>query len=253
MDQQTGMLEINLLDLFKYLKKRIWIILVALVLFALGGYVNSAFLKAPQYTTHTQMYVLNRASNDKVVYSDFQTSTYVMNDYKGLILGQNVTKAVIEKLGLENITPTGLANKITVSSPESTRIMQISVTDTDPQRAAAIANAVREEAALQIKEIMEVDAVKLVYSADVPQVPSSPNVSKDTLLAAVIGLALSVIVLSVIHLMDDTIRTEEDVEKRLGLSVLGMIPTVAPAAGSAVKKPSAPKVGQTAPAPKAKM
>lgn len=246
MEHQNDILELNLLDLFKYLKKRVWIILLAFVLFTMGGYVNSAFLKTPQYTAHTQMYVLNRGSTDQVVYNDFVVSTYVLNDYKELILGQNVTKAVIEKLGLENMSPAGLASKISVTAPENTRIMQISVQDANPLRASKIANAVREEAAAQIKEIMEVDAVKLVYAADVPLAPSSPNVTRDTLLAAVIGVVLSVFVLSVIYLLDDTIRTEEDVEKRLGLNVLGVIPIV-PTADTVAKKP-APQKSVPAPA-----
>ena len=243
MDQQKETIEIDLLGLVVYLKKRLWIIAIVLLLFTIGGYVNSAFLKTPQYTAYTQIYVLNRANDDKVVYSDFQMSNYVLNDYKALILGQNVTKAVISKLDLANMTPGGLAGKISVTSPESTRILQISVTDANPIRAAEIANSVREEAAVQIKSIMEVDAVKLVYSADIPKAPSSPNVTKDTVLAALIGLALVVGVLSVIYLLDDTIRTEEDVEKWLGISVLGVVPVVENPAGSQPKKS-----GQSAPA-----
>lgn len=251
MDQQNERTEINLLELLQYLRKRYLIIVLALVLFTLGGYVTSAFLKTPQYTAHTQMYVLNRSDDNKVVYSDFQISTYVLYDYKELILGQNVTNAVIDALGLENMTPNALANQITVSSPESTRILKISVTDPNPIRAAEIANAVREEAAVQIKNIMEVDAVKLVYKADVPKAPSSPNVARDTVLSAVIGVVLSVAVLSVIYLLDDTIRTEEDVEKRLGLNVLGVIPAVpdpADAAGSRSSRSSAARRQPAAPA-----
>ena len=144
------------------------------------------------------------------------------------------------------MSPETLADKISVSSPENTRIMQISVTDTNPLRAAEIANAVREESAIQIKEIMEVDSVKLVYAADVPTVPSSPNVARDTLLAAVIGVVLAVVVLSVIHLLDDTIRTEEDVENRLGLNVLGMIP-LDPTAENTVKRSAPAKPAPVAP------
>ena len=104
---------------------------------------------------------------------------------------------------------------------------------------------------MQIKNIMEVDAVKLVYTADVPKAPSSPNVARDTVLSAVIGVVLSVAVLSVIYLLDDTIRTEEDVEKRLGLNVLGVIPAVpdpADAAGSRSSRSSAVRRQPAAPA-----
>ena len=79
-------------------------------------------------------------------------------------------------------------------------------------------------ASVQIKEIMGVDAVNLVYAAETPQGKSGPSVTKNTLIAALVGLVAAVGVLVVIYLLDDTIRTEDDVERYLGLSVLGVIP-----------------------------
>lgn len=227
MEQQNKTTDIDLMGLAVYFKKRLWIIALVLVIFTFGGYVNSAFLTTPMYTASTQMYVLNRTYDDRVVSADFQISNYVLNDYKGLIVGRNVTKEVIKKLDLQGFSPASLASRISVSALENTRILQISVTDSNPQRAAQIANAVQAEAAIQIKEIMEVDAVKLVYEAEIPGAPSSPNVTGDTLQAAIIGLVAVLAVLSVIYFLDDTIRTEEDVEKWLGLSVIGVIPSTA--------------------------
>ena len=120
--------------------------------------------------------------------------------------------------------PQKLANKIHVTSPDNTRVLQISVTDSDPELAASIANTVRQEAVVQLETIMAVDAVNLVYEASVPTAPSSPNVMRNTALAALLGLVGAVAVLSVVFVLDDTIRTEEDVERYLGLSVFGVIP-----------------------------
>lgn len=227
MDRQHGTVDIDLLGLVVYFKKRLWLIALVTVIFAFGGYVKSAFLTTPMYTASTQMYVLNRTYDDRVVSADFQISNYMLYDYQGLIAGPNVAKEVIQKLDLKGFTPASLASRISVSALENTRILQIFVTDSNPQRAAEIANAVREEAAIQIKDIMEVDAVKLVYAAEVPKSPSSPNVTSDTLVAGVIGLIAILGILAVIFFLDDTIRTEEDVEKWLGLSVLGVIPSSA--------------------------
>ena len=77
---------------------------------------------------------------------------------------------------------------------------------------------------MQIKEIMDVDAVNVVYAAEVPSGPSSPSVMKNTMIAAILGLVAVVGVYVVIFLLDDTIRTEEDVERYLGLSTVGVIP-----------------------------
>lgn len=216
-------MEIDLVGLFYYLKKKAWVFGIALVICALIGFVVSNFLMAPVYTASTRMYVLNRSNENNMVYSDFQVSSQMLNDYKVLITGPNVTKKVIEKLGLD-LTPAELAEKITVTAPDDTRVLQINVSDNMAQRAADIANCVREIASAQIKDIMDVDAVKLVYEAEVPQHPSAPSVKKYTVLGAMLGLIASIGMFVVIYIMDDTIRTEDDVEKYLGLSVLAVVP-----------------------------
>lgn len=223
MDTQNNEVEIDLLELFNYLKKRLWIVLAAVAVCACIGFFATKVFMTPEYTASTRMYVLNRSSEVNVVYSDLQTSSLMLNDYKVLITGRNVTNEVVAKLDLP-MSSGALSGMISVSSPSGTRVLQISITDTDPQRAADIANCVREVASEQIKSIMDVDAVKDVYPAVVPTSPSGPNVQQNVAIAALVGLVASIIVLTAIFLLDDTIRTEEDVELRLGLSVLGVIP-----------------------------
>ena len=223
MERHNEEMEIDLLELFYYLKKRILIIIAVCLLCAVVGFMGTKLFITPEYTTNTRMYVLNRSNENNVVTSDFQIATYVMNDYKALITGQNVTKEVISKLGLD-MKPETLSKKIQVTSPDNTRVLQISITDTNPQLAADIANCVREVASEQIQEIMAVDAVKLVYVAETPMEPSGPNTMRNTALAGILGLVIVVGIYAVIFILDDTIRTEEDVTRHLGLSTLGVIP-----------------------------
>ncbi len=215
--------EIDLLGLIYYLKKKVAILLAVTAVFALVSFVINAFFVVPEYTASTRVYVLNRANEQNLSSSDFSIANYMIKDYTILITGQNVTDKVVQKLGLR-MSAAALSGKISVTAQDNTRVLQISVTDTDPQRAAQIANSVREEAAIQIKDIMDVDAVNLVYEAKVPGAPSSPNVGRNTLVWAAIGLAAAVAVLTVIFVLDDAIRTEEDVERYLGLGTLGIIP-----------------------------
>lgn len=222
MENQNEM-ELDLLELFYYLKRKIWMIVASFVLCGVIGFTVSSFLIAPRYTASTRMYVLNRTNETNVVYADIQISSYLLNDYKVLITGRNVTQEVIRRLNLSQ-KPERLAAQIDVTSPTNTRVLQINVTDTDAQLAADIANCVREVASEQIQEIMDVDAVKLVYAADVPEKPSSPNVRNNTIFAAAFGLFVSVFFLVVMFMMDDTIRTEEDVQRYLNLGTLGVIP-----------------------------
>lgn len=220
---QKKELELNLVDLFLYLKKHLWIIATALVVFGVIGFFFGAFLVEPEYTASTRMYVLNRTNDKTVVYADIQTSTYLSNDYKVLITGENVTDEVIARLNLD-VTSAQLASWIDVSVPDSTRVLQISVTHTDPELAAQIANAVREVASTEIQRIMDADAVNLVYAAKIPLQPSSPGTMRYTLIAAILGLLAAIAVLGVLFVLDDAIRTEEDVERYLGIGTLGVIP-----------------------------
>lgn len=223
MEHNNDEMQINILEVLSYLKKKIWIIVLAALICGLVGFFYNEFLSTPQYTASTRVYILNRQDEDTIFYADLQSSSQFINDYTVLITGQNVTKTVVDKLDLEE-SFSKLASRISVTAPEDTRILEISVTHEDPQLAADIANAVREEATGQIEKIMDGNAVNLVYEADTPMYPSSPGSTKIALVAAVLGLCGVAAVLVVIFILDDTIRTEEDVEKYLSLSVLGVIP-----------------------------
>lgn len=224
MTYQNEEFEIDLLDLFNYLKKKAPIIIVSFLVCAVLGAAATIFLMKPVYTAVTRMYVLNRSSETLISSSDYNVSNYMVSDYEVLITGENVAKEVIKQLDL-NTTTEALISRISVEAIENTRVLQIQVVDTDAQRAADIANSVREVASIQIKEIMDVDAVNLVYEATTPTQKSGPSLKRNTVLAAALGLVASVGILIVMFVLDDTISTEEDVERYLGLSTLGVIPT----------------------------
>lgn len=224
--EKTENVEIDLIDLFFYLKKRIALIAAAVAIAAVVGFVVTQLFIPNEYTASTRMYVLNRSNDNNVVYSDFQASTQMLKDYKVLITGVNVTDKVIAELGLK-MSSGQLAKAISVTAPDDTRVVQISVVDRNPQQAADIANAVYRIASQQIREIMDVDAVSLVYAAKVPTSPSAPSVTGNTFISALLGAVISIGALVVVYVLDDTIRTEEDVERYLGLGTLGVIPVSA--------------------------
>lgn len=223
MEMQREEMEIDLLDLFFYLKKKIAMIIAAFVLFALLGAMFTMFFMKDEYTARTRMYVLSKSSDTGISTSDYSIANYMIKDYEVLITGENVTREVINRLKLD-MSVSELTNKISVSAIDNTRVLQIVVVDNKPQRAADIANCVREVASSQIKAIMDVDAVNLVYEAEVPSHKSGPSLSKNTAIAAILGAVLAIGILVVIYLLDDTIRTDEDVTRYLGLGTLGIIP-----------------------------
>ena len=223
MEFQNKEFEIDLLELLNYLKRKLAFIILAAVLGGILGTVYNNFFTTPYYTATTRMYVLNRASEKAISSADISVSNYMVKDYKVLITGKNVTQEVVDLLGL-NMSAGQVAGKVSVTAIENTRVLQINVVDTDPQRAADIANAVREVSARQIKAIMDVDAVNLVFEAEAPTYPSGPNSRRNVMLAVALAVVLAVGFFVVLFLLDDTIRTEEDVERYLGLGTLGVIP-----------------------------
>ena len=216
-------IQINWVDLLYYLKKKALVIVAICLVCAVIGSLYTILFMETEYTASTRIYVLNRTSENYVSYSDYYSSDYMIKDYQVLITGQNVTKQVVEKLNL-NMSPSALAKRILVSSVRETRVLQIQVVDTNPRRAADIANCVREVAGQQLKDILNVESVNLIYEAEVPKSKSGPNAWANALMLTVLGLVAGICLLTATFFMDDTIRTEEDVEHYLGLSVLGVIP-----------------------------
>lgn len=217
------MTEISFLDLIHYVWKRVWIIIISSLICAFTAFFCSKLLLIPEYTASARVYVLSRSSEDELAYSDLQSSEKLTSDFEVLVSGRNITSAVIERLSL-NMTDAELADKISVSSPNSTRILQISVTDSDPALAKEIANCILEVSVEQIVPIMGIDALNVVYEAVEPTDPSAPNTTKNTLLAATLGALAAMAVIVLLFASEDTIKSEDDVMKYLGLSTMGVIP-----------------------------
>ena len=214
-------IEFDLIQMARFLLKKVWIVVLAAVIFFGIGYIGGKLLITPEYTASCRIYVYQ---GKEMSVTDLQIATQLCNDCEIMITGQNVTKPVVERLGLE-MTPGALGRRIKVTSEDNTRILQLEYTDTDPQRAADVLNEICAEAAVQIKEYMKVEAVTTLYEAEAPKLPSNPGAGRYALLAAVAGAVLAVAVLIVVFLMDDTIRNEEDVQRFLGLSTLGAVPS----------------------------
>jgi len=216
-------IEIDLKEVFAVLWYKKWIIIFSGIILALLAGGISEFVMPEQYESSTKVYVLNRQASDTVTYSDLQTGSQLMKDYQELAVSRTVLEQAILKLKLSMNTDelTGMLN---VSAITDTRILKITVTNQDPYLARSIALAVREAASVHIRDVMNIESLNVVEDANLPESPSSPNVTKNALLGGIIGLAISVIILFVVFMLDDTIKTAEDVERYLEVSVLASIP-----------------------------
>ena len=223
MEAKQNDFQLDMGQLFRYFMKKIWIILLAAVVLAATAYSYTKLMVTPVYTSTTKVYVLNKESTNGLSINDMTAAQQLTADVEDLVKSRRVLDSVIDSLNL-SATYESLASKVSVSVKEETRMLSISVTDTNPKRAQKIANKVREVMSENVVSIMNIDSVNLVDSANLPKTPSSPSVKKNTLVGFLGGALLSGLVFFLIFAFNDTIKTDEDVEHYLGLTVLGSIP-----------------------------
>lgn len=216
-------IEIDLFELCSVLLSRIWMILGAGFFFAVCCFAISKFIMTPFYESTTKIYILNKTDNASVTYSDVQMGTQLTKDYAELINSRYVLEEVMQKLSLD-MEYKELLGKVSVSTPADTRIVAIKVEDTDPVQAMNIANCIREVAGSHIQNVMDIEAVNVVETANMPTEKAGPSCTRWALIGGAAGCFLLCALILVQYLMDDTIKSSEDVEKYLGLSTLALIP-----------------------------
>lgn len=223
MNDQNDEIEIDLWELLDLLLHKLWIIIpTAMVTFVIG-FCIAMFAVTPMYQSTTGIYVMSRQNSDTLSVSDTQLSSQLTKDYEQLIQSRTVLESVIAQTGIEE-TYGGLKDRVAISNVKDTRIIYITVTDASPEMARVLANAIREEGAKHIQAVTNVEAVNVVDEANLPTSPSSPSVAKWALIGGFIGAFVSMAVIVIRYLMDDTIKSSEDVEKYLGWSTLALIP-----------------------------
>lgn len=226
-NQENQAVEIDVFAMLKTLwKRKFSIVLVALV-FAIAAFGYSAFLAKKEYQSTSRIYVVSRQNQDNnaLTNSDLQAGSYLVKDYREIILSQNVLTQAIEELKLD-LTPAELSKKISVSVPTDTRILSITAKDGNPKEAARIANGLRNVAAEKIISVTKVSDVTTLDEAEVPQSPSSPNIRRNVLLGFIAGAGLMVVLMVVVEVLDDRVKRPEDIEELMGLTLLGIVPDI---------------------------
>lgn len=220
--------EIDLLELWEAIKKR-WIIVVVIPLIAaLTSGIANFFILDPIYEASTTLIVGKKASEEQQASQLLDNSVLQANKqlaltYSEIAKSRTVEENVINKLNL-HYTKEELDKKISVESVKNTEILAISVQDKDPQVAALIANTMAEKFSESVINIKKVDSVSIVDKAVPPNQPVKPKKTQNILIALAAGLIVSVGLALLLEFLDNTIKNAKDVEKILGLPVLGEIP-----------------------------
>lgn len=225
--KEQNTMEIDVFHLFKILwKRKILIALVAIVAGALA-FAYSAFVVKPEFTSTTRIYVVNRNQGDKpgLTNQDLQAGSYLVKDYREIILSQDVLEKVTSNLKLD-LSPKALASKVKVTVPVDTRIVSISVNDRVPEEASRIANSLREVAAEKIISITRVSDVTTLEEARPAIAPSSPNIRRNTIIGLLGGTAFMVIAVLIVELVDTRVKRPEDIEDVMQIALLGVVPNL---------------------------
>lgn len=223
MNQEDREVEIDLLDLFCYYRSKIILIIAAFVVGAVIAGCVTHFLIVPKYTATSTMYMVSSSSGSVVDLSDLNIGESLSQDYVELIKTRPILEETINDLNLD-YDYEELLGMLDLSVVASTRIIKIGVTSEDPVEAKNIANDIANKAEKQLPKLMDAPKPNIAEYAIVPQHKSSPSLTKNTMIGALLLMLLVMAVLTVTYLMDDTVKTAEDVEKYFGFMPLTVIP-----------------------------
>lgn len=219
---------ISLQDLFKTLRKRLVLIIAAVILaVTIAGVISYQYL-TPIYHATTQILV-NQQKEEQQPFStqDIQTNLQLISTYSVIIKTPAILSKVIDKLDLQT-SPGALGSRITVGSAQNSQVVNISVQDTNHRQAVDIANATAEVFQQEIQTLMNVNNVNILTPAvHVPKPsPVKPDPMMNMAIAAVIGLMLGVGIAFLLEYLDTTVKSEQDVEELLGLPILGLVGSI---------------------------
>lgn len=222
LDVNDDEVEIDLLEIFYALKKKILLVLmVALAGGCIGG-ACTQFLMTPIYSSTSSILVLSKETTLTSL-ADLQLGASLTSDYTVLITSTPVLEQVISNLDLD-MKAEDLKKDITINNPTDTRILEITVENADSAMAKKIVDELANVSSSFIGDKMEVIPPKIIEVGKIATERTSPSVKKNAVLGFLLGLLACAAIVVVYAVMDDTIKTEEDIEKYLGVSVLAKVP-----------------------------
>lgn len=215
---------IDIRELFLIIKKRLWLILLITLITTFIAVIFSFYILQPVYQANTTLYVgKNINVEGSMGYQDVLMSGQLVKDYRELAKSRLVSNLVISELGLKDIDTKVITDMLGVNLKSETRIIEITAQHTDPELAKQVANKVADVFKRKSVELIEVDNVQVIDVAETPVNPIKPNKTMNVAIGFVLGLMLGLGIVFMIEYLDNTIKTANDVEKYLGLPVIGTI------------------------------
>lgn len=216
---------IDLKDYGKLLLKRIWVVVLCVVLLGSATFVYTKVAVSPMYEAGISVYVNNSSQKGSsyVSSSDLAVARVLAETYVNIIQSDRVLDEVIARTGLR-MNANQLRGLVKAEPVNETEMFRVVVTTTSPKISADLANVIADVAPGVISEIIEGSSAKIIDYAKVPETPSSPSVSRNTLIGAILGLVLAAGLVFLEMIFNTRIQTEEDLTRVYDMPVLGSIP-----------------------------
>lgn len=220
--ENNNEVEIDLIELFHVMVAHWKSLLASMILVAAVFGLFSKFTFVPEYEAASELYVLSKSTSITSL-ADIQVGTSLTNDYEYVITGRTVLSTVIKNLNLDD-TYEELKERVTIENPTDTRVIRISVKDTDFDESKKIADEIADVSSAYIADNMDQAQPKKIQTAYASKKPVNNNIFKNTLIGAILGLLAAAAIATFGYLVDDTVANADEMEKRTGLKVLASLP-----------------------------
>lgn len=218
--------EINLKDLFSYFLNKLSLMTMITVFVGILGCMYAIFIQTPLYNSYTTL-VLTRVSDENTTQNlsnDISINSKLVGTYSEIIKSSRIMQEVINDLNLD-YTIDELKKIVTVTNVSDTELIKISINTPDPSLSSNIANKIAAQFSQEISEIYEIQNITVIDKATPALVPYNINILKQVGLYLAVGLVLAFIIVFVIYYFDNKIKSIEEVEQKIGLPILGTIPS----------------------------
>ena len=218
--------EIDLKEIIEVLWKKKVTIILLMAIFMVVGFIYSSFFVEPKYSASTTLVLAQSASGgeeDTITTNDVTLNSKLISTYSKLLESSKVTRKVISNLGIDD-SEASIKNNVSVSSESGTDIIKITVKNADSEKAADIANEMAVVFTEEVKRLYGMDNINILDVAEPNDVPANVNLTKTIVIFGVIGAVIGVGYVFVLFMLDNSIKSSEDIEKAMDIPVLANIP-----------------------------
>lgn len=224
--------EIDLKELMLAIWEKKTTIILLVAIFMVIGFIYSSFIVVPKYTSSTKLVLAQSTSSSdstSITTTDITLNSKLISTYTEIIESSKVIRQVITNLGIDD-KEENIRSNVSVAAESGTDIIKITVSNTDPDKAADIANEMAVVFAEEVKRLYGMDNVNTLDPAEASDIPSNINLTKTIIIFGAIGFIIAAAYIFIIYMLDNSIKSSDDVERVMQVPVLASIPVYEPEA-----------------------